>query len=330
MFRKVLTLTAIVLVFAASHLKAEQISCSWVGGAWGQWETASNWSPAIVPENGASTFAVTIDAGSGKVQVQLQYNHTIDTLSCRGDEVQFEVAGLTPVTLTLEDPCYAPLTDGGELEIVGWGLEIFEIRGNVANSNGGLMDFWGGKVDGNLVNPAGATIEVNGQLGIEGDCQNAGLVIVAPYHDFDVDQSLSNTGKIRIIGGGCGVGEVLVNDTEGEITGFGVLYGGERLTNAGTIRATGGNLAAATGAEGVFQNEGTLANAAMSLLNVSHLHLLHYGSWVPSDVNNTGTVEVNAGGGVAFDCNLVNEANGVIELLGGTLAATCKLEQVQP
>jgi hypothetical protein len=41
-----------------------------------------------------------------------------------------------------------------------------------------------------------------------------------------------------------------------------------------------------------------------------------------SDVNNAGIVEVNAGGGVAFDCNLVNEPNGVIKLLGGTLAAT--------
>jgi len=39
------------------------------------------------------------------------------------------------------------------------------------------------------------------------------------------------------------------------------------------------------------------------------------------DVNNQGTIEVNAGG-VAFDCNLVNEPNGTIKLLGGTLAAT--------
>ncbi len=47
------------------------------------------------------------------------------------------------------------------------------------------------------------------------------------------------------------------------------------------------------------------------------------------DINNNGTIEVNAGGGVAFDCNLINEPNnllsepnGVINLLGGNLAAT--------
>jgi hypothetical protein len=39
------------------------------------------------------------------------------------------------------------------------------------------------------------------------------------------------------------------------------------------------------------------------------------------DVNNLGTIEVNAGGGVAFDCNMVNEPNAVIKLLGGTIAA---------
>ena len=39
------------------------------------------------------------------------------------------------------------------------------------------------------------------------------------------------------------------------------------------------------------------------------------------EVNNNDTINVNSGGGVAFDCHLVNEANGVIKLLGGTLAA---------
>ena len=39
-------------------------------------------------------------------------------------------------------------------------------------------------------------------------------------------------------------------------------------------------------------------------------------------VDNEGTIEVNADGSVVFDCNLVNEPNGIIKFLGGTLAAT--------
>ncbi len=322
MFRKELALIAIVCAIWAFNLQAEQINSTWVGGARGSWEDAGKWSPAIVPENGVDTFAVTINSGSGKVEVQLKYSHTIDTLSCKGDEVELHGEGLTPVTLTLTDTGYASLTDNGELEITAWGLEVFEIEANVTNSNGGLMDFWGGRIYGDLLNPAGGIIEANGKVGIEGDCQNEGLVIVASYHDFDVDQILNNTGQIRIYGGGCSGGEVLDNNSTGEITGFGIIFGGERLSNKGTISANSGSLVAATGAEGLFVNEGTLTNTPMSSLNIRHLYVLHYDMGMTSDVNNAGIVEVNAGGGVAFDCNLVNEPNGVIKLLGGTLAAT--------
>ncbi len=313
MSRNVLMLTVTLSILFVSELQATHYNSSWVGGSWGQWETASNWNPAIVPENGADTFSVTIDADGGKVKVELQNSHTINTLACRGNEVVFEGVGLTPVTLTLADPCYAPLTDGGEFGIIGWGLEIFEINGNVMNSSGGLMDFWGGRIEGDLLNPIGGTIETNGKVGIEGNCENAGLIIVAPYHEFEVDQLLNNTGKIRILGGGCSGREILDNNTSGEITGFGLLYGGECLTNNGTIRATGGSITAATGNQ--LSNHGLISNAAMASLNVMHIALT-------ADVNNNGTIEVNAGGGVAFDCNLVNEPNGVINLLGGTLAAT--------
>jgi hypothetical protein len=120
------------------------------------------------------------------------------------------------------------------------------------------MDFWGGRIYGDLLNPAGGIIEANGKVGIEGDCQNEGLVIVASYHDFDVDQILNNTGQIRIYGGGCSGGEVLDNNSTGEITGFGIIFGGERLSNKGTISANSGSLVAATGAEGLFVNEGTI------------------------------------------------------------------------
>jgi hypothetical protein len=40
------------------------------------------------------------------------------------------------------------------------------------------------------------------------------------------------------------------------------------------------------------------------------------------DVNNQGTIEVNADGAVVFDCNnLNNKSTGIIKLLGGNLAA---------
>jgi hypothetical protein len=310
MSKKLLILMALILFLSAGEVQAAT-AVSWDGGGDGHsWEDANNWDPNIVPEG---DFDVTIDADDGRVEVELQNNHTINTLACKGNEVELQASEFAPVTLTLTDPCYAPLTDGGELEITAYGLETFEICGNVTNSNGGLMDFWGAKIDGNLLNPAGGIIEINGEVGIEGNCENAGLVTVAMYHDFDVDQSLSNTGIIRIYGGGCSAGEVLDNNNAGEISGFGILYGREFLTNYGTIRAIGGSLAVATG--GQLSNLGLIGNAVMASLNVMYVNL-------PTDLNNNGSIVVNAGGGVAFDCNLVNEPNGIIKLLGGTLAAT--------
>ena len=40
------------------------------------------------------------------------------------------------------------------------------------------------------------------------------------------------------------------------------------------------------------------------------------------DINNSGTIEINGGGAVVFDCNFTNEPSGIIKLLGGTFAAT--------
>jgi len=58
-------------------------------------------------------------------------------------------------------------------------------------------------------------------------------------------------------------------------------------------------------------NTGVLANHPLSSLHIKS----------PADVNSLGTIEVNAGGGVAFDCKLVNESGAIIKLLGGTLVA---------
>jgi hypothetical protein len=82
------------------------------------------------------------------------------------------------------------------------------------------------------------------------------------------------------------------------------------LNNKGEIIAYGGSLAIKSG--GKFINIGLLQNIPVSSLHINPAE----------DVNNQGIINVSAGGGVAFDCNLVNEPNAVIKLLGGTLAAT--------
>jgi len=283
-----------------------------VGGSQGDWNDPSNWDPAIVPDNrGGNTFAVTIDSGTGDIEVVWEYEHTIDRLDCYGDVV-LRGPLWEWTQLALVDT--SGLTNHGVLGIHSWGLTFCKIQGNVTNTSGALLDLWGAEIEGNLTNQVDATMEANGEVDVwDGNLVNAGLVVIGD-HELDIDQDMHNTGQVKIYTGSLGVGGILDNDDNAVITGLGAILAGEGLVNNGRIFATGGDLVLATG-QGTFLNSGIIGNAALTALNVA-------GFPDPTDdANNYGTIEVNAGSGVAIDSNVVNEPNATILLLGGTLAA---------
>jgi len=308
MFKKVLILTACLLGSWVCELQAV-VNSKWVGGDWGEWGNASNWKPGVVPDNNPfNTFAVTIDSiGLDEIEVYLREDRTIDRLDCYGEVTLRGQQHWVWRQLTLEDR--DGLTNYGVLGIHAWGVELFGIQGNLTNTSGALVDFWGAHISGDVHNQTGAELQVNGEVDVhDGDVENAGVITIAD-HELHVDQ-VHNAGQIEIHGGGCSSSEVLDNNDTGVIRGFGTVYG-QLMRNKGQIIAFGGSLVLATG--GQLFNSGLIGNTATASLHVIHIA-------PPTDVNNFGRVEVNAGGSVAFDCSLVNEANGVIELLGGTLA----------
>ncbi len=90
MSKKVLILTAIVLVSSACELQAAVTHSTWVGDDGDQWGNPSSWDPPIVPENNASqTFAVTISTAE-RIRVKFNHDSTIDQLDCYGN-VDLEV-----------------------------------------------------------------------------------------------------------------------------------------------------------------------------------------------------------------------------------------------
>jgi hypothetical protein len=287
MSKKVLMLIAIILVFSACELQAAVINSTWVGDERGSWRDASNWNPAIVPDNSSwRTFVVTIDGGTSGVEVGLEYDQTIDQLDCYG-EVEFQIWTNDWVKLTFDAH---GLTNHGHFTIEDPGMDI----------------------NGNLFNLSGATFEIscNEVAAISGSLDNAGVIMIIPNTGLWVGQTLRNAGHINVYASVWGVGELLDNNDTGVIQGFGFIYSNQLLQNKGAIYASGGSLAIHS--RGSITNTGILANKAVSSLHIKPAE----------DVNNLGTIEVNAGGGVAFDCNMVNEPNAVIKLLGGTLAAT--------
>lgn len=310
MFRKVLMLMAIVLAAFVCSTQAAVIYSTWDGGGnYNDWDDANNWDTNTVPDNGGgNTFVVTINAGGG-VRIGLQQSRTIDQLDCYGE---FELQNWTSaanmyVELTLVDP--NGLTNHGYL-VIGGTKEGFTIEGNVTNTAGAMLELEYMDIkERDLYNQAGATVEVFYEVTVDGAVENAGSMVITSAGWFSTDNNFNNLGEILMYGGTCGVREeILDNNDTGLIKGFGVIYVDQLLRNKGQIYAYGGSLAIKC--EGPLTNTGTLGNMCLSTLYISPAE----------DVNNQGNIEIKPGGGIAFDCNLVNEPNGTIQLNGGTLA----------
>ena len=275
----------------------------------GQWGDANSWNPTIVPE---LTFDVVIDPVGDlgyyeQVKVGLQDNHRINQLSCYG------VVDLEGWVGRNELAVESGLTNYGYLVI-----EKIEIKGNVTNIDGAELCLCDMDIEGILYNEPGAIIEVEDRVCIESKLTSAssflvnyGTVEIIPYGELWVKDALDNTGEMNVYGGICGCDNNFNNP--GVISGFGVIGSGGRFTNHGEITAFGGSLALWCHS---LTNVGTLSNTPLSSLQIDSKY----------DVWNKGTIYARTGGGVAFVCRLVNDASGLIELLGGTLAATAIIQ----
>lgn len=323
MLRKELALIAIVCTFWACNAQGEVTYSTWVGGPSGQWEENDNWDPFEFMSEGPDnitglpghSYVVTINKpplNIDEVTVGLYYSHTIDRLDCYG-KVNLENWSDHYVCLSIPEsnPPYPPdvncLTNHGDLSI-----EI-DIRGDVTNIAGATLEL-GEHINifGNLYNNAGGTITVDlTDIDVEegGEVYNDGLIRCISNGGIGETPYFHNNGEIQLfIGGGCN-GAIFDNNCKAVIQGSGAVTG-QQLHNKGTIRASMGPLLLYF--EGSLTNSGTLKNDVGATLHIPKA----------ADVNNQGTIEASADGSVVFDSNLVNEPNGTIKLLGGTLAAT--------
>ncbi len=321
MSNKVLILMATVLIFSTSQLQADVTHSTWVGGEGGRWGDASNWSPYGVPDNSSwRTFAVTIDSNSigvDEIEVRLQQSWTIDQLDCYG-KVELERWTRDWIELTLTDA--NGLTNYGSLDI-----GRLNISGNITNVAGAdcyLREDDYMEIRGNIYNQANAKLELEGDVGLEGNfnLENAGTVWMwGPGVQFYSDGTINNTGQINLVAADCGANKV-INSSSGVIRGWGNIGTedeGELLQNEGLISASGGSLLIVT-EKNAISNDGILRSEPGCFLHVKSLFL----GPDQADVNNLGKIEVKGGGCVTFYCNLSNQANGQVELLAGNIAAT--------
>ncbi len=359
------SLILILLVYAATA-HAAIIDVNWTSCDNGFWSDPNNWNPSTVPHNNATdSFNVTIDtqACAGEIEVRIRQNRTVSDLTIYGDTdlesyVYEDVADIAlaivedlDITLTLENA----LTNYGELEIGNLPLVIdgniinhahaeisgmdmtgnitnydyieldqTDMEGNVTNMAGATLEFQfpGAEINGHLHNLTGGTTKVQAYAEIkQGDVENSGVIEIFPLGQMMFENHFDNTGQILMKDGSLlywdeenGPG-ILDNNSTGLIKGFGLIQAGSLIRNTGTIYAYGGSLTIA--ADGNLINEGVLSNLPPSSLHIKQT----------DDFNNIGTIQVHAGGGIGIDSNLVNQSNGVIQLLGGNLGAQKIVQQ---
>jgi hypothetical protein len=193
-------------------------------------------------------------------------------------------------------------------------MAYLHIKADVTNLEGAFLELGFGEIRDNLYNQVGGIVQSEYVFEIGDDIENAGLIIIRHGgHIYSDEGEIRNSGILDLRNGTIGANEgPFCNKPSGKIRGFGMVYSGEgsqEFQNEGTVCASGGSLLVYSG--GVTTNTGILTNDPLASLHIK----------TSADVNNLGTLEIKAGGGIAFDCNMVNEPNAVIKLFNGTLAA---------
>ena len=299
MFKKALVLTVIMTFFAINSYAAT-INSSWVAVEFGQWGQASNWDPAVVPNNDATNnFNVTINADD--VDVTLQQDQTINSLDCYGEVYFFGTAN--PILFFEGEG----LRNHGELDITNiW------IAGDVNNLSGAFLELDNAEIFDDLYNQNNATIEV--WNGVEADSvENLGTILITSGADFYTeDGNFVNSAQIELNGGKCGSeGDTsnFDNNSGAAITGWGILYAEGPFNNSGSIKAQAGVLRI------LCQYTSLTNNGSLSAAPSSSLQIKPAG-----DLNNLAMINTTDGDFVV-DANLINSSGAVIQILDGTLAA---------
>ena len=219
-------------LLATQLAAADEVTVNWNGGT-GNWSGSTNWTPAVVPNNGSGTnYAVKISAANSAVTMDV-LNATIDSLRIGAASGVLEVSAGSTLNLTLGSSGVgggATLYNGGTLN--GYGDFTTSTQGSIINQTGGNWTNYGslllGDGTGAVQNAQGAQFNNAGQLGIkDASFANAGTLI--------------NTGTLRVLGPYASLENTGVLQNSGVLIVDFPLNNYGTLTNSGTVTITPSN-----------------------------------------------------------------------------------------
>jgi fibronectin-binding autotransporter adhesin len=244
------TVAMLLVLTSISGLQSwAQTAVSWTGSSSGNWNTASDWNGAVVPNNGGGkTYNVTINPGSSDQTITLNLSATVTDLTlgaASGNDVTLQSVASDSLTIA----------SGGKLTVDSTGTLLFNTTGsNITVGSGGTLTNNGTidleaagetlKVTGTTTNASGATLSIEGgssatltgnvnnsgsfetgfsggnnTVNVTGSFTNASGAILELYGSGDVVnvKSLSNSGTLtlesgttlNITGGGAGITNVV-------------------------------------------------------------------------------------------------------------------------
>lgn len=294
-----------------------QTAVSWTGSGSGNWNTASDWSGGVVPNNGGGkTYNVTINPSSSGQIVSLNLGATVTDLTLgatSGDSVTLQsvisdsltiasggnlTIGTTATMLfdtigsNITVGSGGTLTNNGTLELEAAG-ETLKVTGATTNASGATLAIEGGgsaTLTGNVNNSGAFETGFSGgnnTVTVTGTFTNASGANLVLYGSGDVMNvnSLTNSGTLtldsgttlNITGGGAGITNIVAGST---------------ITLNGTLNVV---------------NSGTSTNGLASLATVAGT----------LDVSNGQTTVITPGGGT-----FAIASGGELELSGGAASNT--------
>lgn len=293
-----LVLATVAIGEAAS---AAVVETTYVGPTNGNWSTALNWNPAIVPNNGGgSTYDVAID---GAVTVLMGLSPTIDALAIGPNSTLNVGAGFDPRLMV------GPLHNDGVLQLNGSG-SILRLGGDIALTGAGVIKM--SNSAGNSINADGGvrrltnhvdhTIRGSGSIG-------AGEVFLLTNHGL-IEATASVPLTLTLAGN---LGDNVNTGTLRANGGTLVIFDTDLVNSGGSVVATTGSIVRFS--YGMFEGGDLVAeNGGQFQVVESSLHLFRDISlvgtfrmidaiWVEMQgtIENNGTIVIDGGG---FLCTL--------------------------
>ncbi len=340
-----------LIVFSALLISQAQTAVSWNGGN-GNWNTASDWSTGVVPNNGSGkTYNVTISNGEAET-VTLNLGVTVSDLTL-GASATLQSSGSDSLTIASG----GTLTNNdGTLDFnTGANVLTIDSGGTLTNENGGSMTFSGSgaglNVTGTTNNDSGSTISLttgsaskftgnvnnsgvfetgfsggNNTVTVTGTFTNAAGATLELIGSGDVVNvnALSNSGTLTIdsgatlnlTGGGSGITDVVAGSTINVGGTFNVINSGKATSALASVNTVAGTLNFENGVTNtITPGGGTLSVVSGGTLELSDGVASTTILSITGNLSNSGEVTTGFSGGT----NTVNVSGTFTNAAGATM-----------